>query len=159
MIFFVISIGVIILITGLLFMKEKNNKDSTSKRETDLENKLETQINEADNMLQELNNFSSFVKSELDNKYKELLFLYQLIEEKNQDLSNTNANTSNKKSKYSIDENSKTNDLEALQVLNNKNYDNIIKLHKEGKDISTIAKELNIGKGEVQLILGLAKMR
>ena len=110
-------------------------------------------------MLQELNNFSSFVKSELDNKYKELLFLYQLIEEKNQDLSNTNANTSNKKSKDSIDENSKTNDLEALQVLNNKNYDNIIKLHKEGKDISTIAKELNIGKGEVQLILGLAKMR
>lgn len=143
---FVISIGVIILITGLLFMKEKNNKDSTSKRETDLENKLETQINEADNMLQELNNFSSFVKSELDNKYKELLFLYQLIEEKNQDLSNTNANTSNKKSKDSIDENSKTNDLEALQVLNNKNYDNIIKLHKEGKDISTIAKRTKYRK-------------
>lgn len=160
MIFFVISIGMIILIIGLVFMKEKNQGEHSSNKNENFEKELESQINEADKMLQELNHFSSYIKEELDNKYKELLFIYQLIDEKGKELSNDKIQlVSEKNDKNSSDKDNNDHDLEALQILNNKNYDQIIKLYKEGNDISSIAKKLNIGKGEVQLILGLAKMR
>lgn len=160
MIFFVISIGMIILIIGLVFIKEKNQGEHSSNKNENFEKELESQINEADKMLQELNHFSSYIKEELDNKYKELLFVYQLIDEKGKELSNDKIQlVSEKNDKNSSDKDNNAHDLEALQILNNKNYDQIIKLYKEGNDISSIAKKLNIGKGEVQLILGLAKMR
>lgn len=160
MIFFMLSIGIIVLIIGLVFMKDKTNKDLnlSKKKQTDMENELETQINEADKMLQELNQFSSYIKSELENKHKELLFLYQLIDEKSQHLSFSNK-VNKEKVNIKQKETNTDNNTEASKILNNKNYNNILKLHNEGYNITDIAKKLKIGKGEVELILGLAKMR
>ncbi len=43
--------------------------------------------------------------------------------------------------------------------LTNKHYINVLELKKQGKTPDQIAKELNIGKGEVNLILGIDQMR
>lgn len=41
----------------------------------------------------------------------------------------------------------------------NINYEQVLQYRKQGKKAEQIAKELNIGKGEVNLILGIDQMR
>lgn len=154
MIFFLIAVGIIILIIGLIFMKDKTSNASNKSfdKQIEMDNMLKTRINEADKMLQELSQLSSYIKSELEKKHKELLFLYQMIDEKK--ASSLKKTINNEESVPKNDEE----DLKASVFLNNKNYNKIIELYKMGKDTSTIARQLKIGKGEVELILGLAKM-
>lgn len=49
--------------------------------------------------------------------------------------------------------------VEKVQPETHQLYDQIIKLHEAGMSIEVIAKQLNIGKGEVKLILSLYTMR
>ena len=44
-------------------------------------------------------------------------------------------------------------------TINNPKLKEIIKLREEGKNISEISKSLNIGQGEVKLIMELNKVR
>ncbi|NLM13141.1 MAG: hypothetical protein GX209_05305 [Epulopiscium sp.] len=159
MILFVISVVAIVLVIGLFFMKdrsESNYNQMMIEQQIKVEKELKERIDEADQMLKELNQFSSYIQSELEKKHKELLFLYQLVEEKEKKLAvfkgeenyAPSNNTKEKKEK-----------LEVHRVLNNKYYNSVIDLYKSGKDTSSIAKELNIGKGEVELILGLSRTR
>jgi len=46
-----------------------------------------------------------------------------------------------------------------IHVLQSKYYNDVIKYKQQGKTPDQIAKQLNIGKGEVNLILGIAQMR
>ena len=158
---FVISVGAIVLVIGLIFMKDKSESNydlMMIDKQINIEQELKARIEEADQMLQELNQFSSYIKSELETKHRELLFLYQLIEEKEKFFVplKTEENNDNY---VNVKDKDKDRDLQAFTILNNKNYNSIIELYKAGKDTVSIAKQLNIGKGEVELILGLAKTR
>ena len=112
-------------------------------------------------MLKELNQFSSYIQSELEKKHKELLFLYQMIEDKEKKfaISKDVVTEQHSLEDFSNEIKENENGSEVHGVLNNKYYNSIIELYKSGKDTSSIAKELNIGKGEVELILGLSKTR
>ena len=46
-----------------------------------------------------------------------------------------------------------------IHLLQSKYFNDVIKYKQEGKTPDQIAKQLNIGKGEVNLILGIAQMR
>ena len=57
----------------------------------------------------------------------------------------------------------KSNDIEKyefdIEKQMNINYEQVLKYRKQGKTAEQIAQELNIGKGEVNLILGIDQMR
>lgn len=46
-----------------------------------------------------------------------------------------------------------------VHILQSQYYNDVIKYKQQGKTPDQIAKQLNIGKGEVNLILGIAQMR
>ena len=48
---------------------------------------------------------------------------------------------------------------QEMYILQSKYYSDVIKYKQQGKTPDQIAQQLNIGKGEVNLILGLAQMR
>ena len=48
---------------------------------------------------------------------------------------------------------------QEMYTLQSKYYSDVIKYKQEGKTPDQIAQQLNIGKGEVNLILGIAQMR
>lgn len=100
--------------------------------------------------IDDLNLLSDEVFKRFDEKQKQLLFIYEAIEKKK--------NISNKGNvDIKIDEDiskeiKKKNNISLNPIANRVN-----ELYKEGMSISNIAKELNIGKGEVDLMIKLGK--
>jgi len=164
MILFAVSVVAIVLIIGLIFLKDKSESNYNQmmiEQQIKVEKELKERIDEADQMLKELNQFSSYIQSELEKKHKELLFLYQMIEDKEKKfaISKDVVTEQHSLEDFSNEIKENENGSEVHGVLNNKYYNSIIELYKSGKDTSSIAKELNIGKGEVELILGLSKTK
>lgn len=166
--FFQITL-IIGVITGFSFVffsffgkGEKN--DGVPKNDGDffLEKKLEAMesgISEADNVLAELGNVSQNVFSELDRKYNELLFLYNLIDEKKNELT---ASSSPVKAGENTHEHtaaeaaaSVASDGMPESAYKNPRLKRILELKQSGMSIGQIAKELDMGQGEVSLIMGL----
>lgn len=120
-------------------------------------------IQEISNKILELNDYSSFIKKELNDKHKELLFLYQLICEKEKNIKKlSNINSINKENVVETISNGNeiTDEDNTLgsENVENKNH-KIIELHNKGYSITDIAKVMALGKGEVKLILELAATR
>ena len=114
-------------------------------------NTLETTVSEADEAAVALDGMSKNVFKELDDKYQSLLFLYNLIDDKEK-----NVNASEAKSVRSA-----TAPFDPLSQLVtrktgvNPKYDIVFKMRAAGKSPDEIAKELKMGKGQVSLILNL----
>lgn len=120
-------------------------------------NEFDSSLNNADIAIDELNDMSQTVFKQFDEKYQELLFLYNLVDEKKKELeslSDPSAINPIKAEKIDI-----TVDDETRPEISIKHYAEISKLRNEGMDVSEIAKTLNIGKGEVSLILELGRGR
>ncbi len=62
---------------------------------TNEKNSLDEKVEEADKILGELNKFSTYISSELEEKHKELLFLYQLISDKEEKIKKNQENNKN----------------------------------------------------------------
>lgn len=136
---YIMIIIIIILAIGLgiviysIFMKDN-----------ELENRFSTL--EADNAMDEFNNLSKDVFTEFDEKYKELLFLYEMLDSKKND--------STKEVKEAVKKAE-----EKISIMVNPKLKEILELKNKGMSISNIAKTLNMGQGEVQLILNLSRNR
>lgn len=119
-------------------------------------NEFDSSINNADIALNELNDMSQIVFKQFDEKYQELLFLYNLVDEKKQELDGMSpapvAKPITKKMDITISD-------ETRPGFSNQRYKEISKLKNDGMNVSEIAKTLNIGKGEVSLILELGRGR
>lgn len=83
--------GTFIFIYGLFFApteeEEKllnNSMDDTSLDE--LLTKLENKIGDADKILGEMDKFSEYITTEMQDKYKEMLYLYQMIDDKEKNI-------------------------------------------------------------------------
>ncbi len=126
-----------------LMSQAKNDSDKT--------------LEEIDKTMDELNNTSKAIFAELEEKYQELLFLYSLIDEKKNEVANLYKNT-DFKIKDSQNEMPEVVIKEA-KVFKNPRLKEIEELKNQGLSISEIAKKLNIGQGEVKLILELEKVR
>jgi len=139
-------IGLCLILLSLWFSKKKEEPMGSSKI-NEIEKELMLRTQEAEEILEELNDFSIYMMRQMENKHKELILLYQLIDEK-QRVMNQMPDTEKKIVPA----------LEGDPYLN-KDQEQILTLYKEGKTIDEIAKRMHMGKGEVQLIIGLFQMR
>ena len=146
-------------------------------------NNLESTVNEADEAVNMLGDMSKNVFKEFDSKYQELLFLYNLIDEKQKvamtpkmdvvpsvstlpgghalsgESAPPNGSTLPSESALPIEPKNKGSidiivDDEKTKGMNPK-FANVLRLSKEGKDIDEIARQLDMGKGEVMLIINI----
>ncbi len=126
----ILVIGIIILSTIMITTNKIKKADSALDEEI-----FRKEINIVNEKIIELNEHYEFIKSELDNKQKELLFLYQMISLKEEQLTGK-------------DEEIKE---EVCEDKINEFNENVLRLYKEGYNVEEIAKKLGRGKGEVGL--------
>lgn len=151
-----IGFGIIFLIIGFFAFETKKRKD-----EDDVAMEEETfrlQISLIDEKILELEDYRKYVQDEMDKKHKELLFLYQMITEKEQKIREIEDSKKSYKSddeKILVNQYSKTSieDIDA-DIVENRN-EQILGLKKDGYSEKEIAKKLEIGQGEVKLVLNL----
>jgi DNA-directed RNA polymerase specialized sigma24 family protein len=115
----------------------------------------------ADLALEEINRMSRLVLDETEKKYQAVLFLYDLLEAKRKEIvaltENPAAMVSVKPHPISGRERLKqeTPKQTSRPDLRNKRNERIYALFDEGVPLLEIARELNMGQGEVKLILDL----
>ena len=172
-----IAIGVLLVIVSFLGQKTDSMAAAQPQKEFFLEKRLEamdTTLSEADNVLTELGGMSRDVMKEMDQKYNELLFLYNLIEEKKKEINSEPPDTqehvtfpfadANPSPKESISVNDRpplvekrTSNPKITNLNMNPRFTRIFELEQKGMTVEQIAKELDMGQGEVSLVVSLAK--
>ena len=100
-------------------------------------------VEEADNAAEELHKLAGSVMEEMEGKYQELLFLYNLIDEKKKEISAGGWNSGAKR------------EPAKKKPLKHPKQQEILRMVGEGMAVADIAKELGMGQGEVNLILEL----
>jgi len=136
-----------------------NNLDLFVKKKDDLVSTIE----EADDAILQLNALSKNIFEKQEEKYQELLYLYEIIDEKKHTLLDSHENRGHEIRNNNSGDTSKLIQIETLQ--NNKKKvltksiknEEIINLNEQGMSIIQIAKHLNIGQGEVSLVLELKR--
>ncbi|WP_273325037.1 DUF6115 domain-containing protein [Vallitalea guaymasensis] len=162
-----IMIGIIFIILSFVFKDkaEKNKNDdkvedlvSTDEEAEKIDFDKDQVMEEISNKILELNDYSSFIKQELNDKHKELLFLYQLINEKEKNMKKlSNINNIKKEEKHQqviVDTPKQLDSKNISNDIRDKN-DEIHNLHRNGYSVTDIAKVMGLGRGEVKLILEL----
>ena len=199
----------IICVAIFLIMKDnKKNRELVRIAETE-KDELKSIIDDAELMVDELNNFSDYIITEIEKKNSEVDLQLSMLDEKLKKAMETQvhldmtgarmkavkvldetyenetvlAMPDTKRMVYRIERRSRSgavageksrdegssiidertvneetvDDIKksAILVLNDKKYGNVLKYANEGMSDTDIAKTLNIGKGEVQLIIGL----
>ncbi|MCL2618262.1 MAG: hypothetical protein FWD98_04310 [Defluviitaleaceae bacterium] len=141
---------------------------------------LETSIDEIDKTMDELHDTSKHIFEEMENKYKDLLLLYSLIEDKKKELAGI---YSTKPTDYKPGETLAASaeepaaapkqaaaapeqaeetaaaDEAPANALSSPNIRKVRQMQEEGLSLEDTAKKLGIGKGEVKLMLDLGKIK
>ncbi len=178
--------GICFLMIGGFFIKPRNDKSNDvifdksmyDNEINDANIKVKKSVEEVDDAILQLNNMSGLIMDEMQGKYKELLFLYQMIEDKKNDFlkltpASTNSDSQSKSiPKEEINEpdsndnltvdtdNNPTEEPEAnLPSHENEKFSQVISLYDSGLSITEIGKKMGIGKGEVQFIIEIYKGR
>ncbi len=173
-----IVVGIIIVIVSFVLSKYDNFiKEEESKRKEDYRDDV-ADYEEVRNKILELNEYGEYLKDELDRKHKELLFLYQMILEKqkeiqidsldrqlggiDKEISNSHgmvkgfeANRSDLGNDTEKDHNNE--DIKSGQRGKINYNKEILDMSLAGYNQEEIAKRLNIGVGQVELVLHLYK--
>jgi ATP/maltotriose-dependent transcriptional regulator MalT len=169
-----IILGIILTSISLFFITKKNNnykENYFEKKYYEAENvkkNLDTSIKQIDESIEHFEKYSKSVFDEIEQRYQELLFLYKLIDDKKQEMAD------NYYSKKIVEKEASTNSFTNISEKeeNNDNLKNtinpkfvtvrnkdIIDMSKSGLSIPEIAKRLNIGQGEVKIVLDMGKAR
>lgn len=168
MFFISVGIGIILIIFSLILNKKQNTNSDLSQSDliTEKQNNLLKIIEDADDAIEQLNGISKSIFEQQEEKYQELLYLYQIIDEKKEELSEiwektisleTLENISTKNNSSEILNNKNNIETANNFVASNPHYNEIVTLHNKGVTITQIAKQLNIGQGEVSLVLELRR--
>lgn len=140
---------------------DEDKYDESDYTGNNIENKIkaiDTSVADADNVIGELSDISSSVFKELDDKYQELLFLYNLVDEKKKELLGAGVKNESIMNDSAKGINILVNDA-VVPVYKNPKLKKIAELESSGKSVGEIAKELGMGQGEVSLIMELGKGR
>lgn len=147
------TIGFITIIYSLVKLNKLEKSVPLSSLDKSL-SEVKNALNEADIAIEDLNLISEEMFSQFEKKKKELMFLYEAIENKR-----NNINKLNLEEKHNLD--IKLDKFSPIE----KNYENnkinhpllpkIKKLLDENYSLNEIAKELNIGQGELDFIIKL----
>ena len=186
----IIFIGItLIVVSFILIVFDKKNAFDAELRMDEKKSELVRIIKDAEMMVEELNKFSDYIVTQIDEKNAEMLEKFgeaeKLIETmrvetalknvRNEVVENSSSNDSTPKLLEVNKEKKKETEKEKLDetVLNsgknikgtskakekiisiNNKHNEVISLAKKGLNETEIAKKLNIGKGEIQLILGV----
>lgn len=149
-----LCVGFVFIVIGVL-KKETKDKDEFFIEAGQSIKLVKDAVKEADDAVEQLNSLTEDMLNEFDEKYQELIFLYQLID----DMKNLESNKDYNSDFYENNNDMKKDNKKYNNTINNPKLKEIIKLHEEGKNISEISKSLNIGQGEVKLIMELNKVR
>ena len=140
--YFMLIVGVVVGAMIVLYAFLSSDDDEVVKKK-----EIDAAISEVDETIAELNDTSRTIMKEFDYKYQELLFLYNLIDEKKKALVTF-------EEEAVLGDEAGTGAIEAI-FQNPKIYE-ILQLQKRGLSVSEIAKTLEIGQGEVSMIISLA---
>jgi len=172
-IFFILfSTGVGFIVYSVIKFKPVEKTTPLDLVEESIE-RLKDTISDADNSITEFSKISQNIFEEINFKHKELLYLYSIIEKKqiqNSDKINLNSNSNKEmlvaktmeiiaaKNIENIENTDFLNEIKG-NVMNytNSKYKEIVNLKNSGMNISEIAKSLNIGQGEVMLVLEMER--
>lgn len=138
---------------------------SNSKKADDFEYALMNNNIETSSLLDDFSDLSSGVFKEMEEKRQELLFLYNLIEEKGKGLASSKKPVliSNKGIDILVDDKMTPEQVSnktpgSISITNkNSNMSKILELKEHGMTVAEIAKELSIGQGEVSLLIEIGK--
>lgn len=172
--------GVLTIFIALLyFFLSKSKLGKFIKTYEDRKNELNDIVSDAEHMVDELNRISGYVADQIEQKSDELNNSIKSAEDMLEDLSKRAeliVKAANEKTSLAVNgsfaskaktaaayakhyRNNHTSQLgkkEKVIQFNNK-YSEVMRLSQEGMGSLEIARELNIGKGEVELFLGLRK--
>ena len=150
------GVTIVLILLGMAFIMFSFFISERKIEETPLvdQEEIDLKLEALNNKIIELNEYSLFMQKELEDKHKELLFLYQMINDKKEQLIKTE--------NIGTEANDKTLHLEDQKPLNDRkphknNNEMILDLSIQGYQIHEIARMLNIGQGEVKLVLDLYK--
>jgi hypothetical protein len=162
-----------IIFSVINFHGEKQGETSELAETMSIDRKLtefDTTIRDADDVYNNLGSLSRDVFKEFDAKYQEMLFLYNLIDDKKKELADIGeikkepprAEVKAETVTESEPEPPKTNKKAAKAAAKsvpsshmNPKYEQVMALKKEGLSVTEIAKRLKMGKGEVMLLFNL----
>ncbi len=160
-----LTVALIIIGIGVIFWSfyRDQNTMNTPKRvksENDQAQYEEygARIEELNRKILEINEYSEYMKSELDKKHKELLFLYQLINEKTKEIKGQNGEAHQTEAIEILPLLQVTTDhkyREKTEQIKQNNNKMILQLSERGYPVKDIAQMLDIGQGEVKLVLNL----
>lgn len=168
----IMFIGILlVLISLVLIAYDKKKYLEDEKRIDDKKEELLKIISDADLMIEELNRISDYVVSEVEKKSKEVENAIESMNEKvknvskeNNALINDNALETGRFSKgVGCAFNAEPSIVKSYKKINDKviavnsKHKEVIALAQRGFNETEIAKKLSMGKGEIQLILGLNK--
>lgn len=164
--FISVIVGIVLVIISLILGAKRTEKIELDQYDsaTEKQNELIKVIEDADDAIEQLNSISKSIFEEQEQKYQELLYLYQIIDNNKQELLNMIKKVKFKDSENTLDEtikdeNIKTDDIKNIETNFSSNpiHNQIIDLYNSGKSVTQIAQQLNIGQGEVNLVLELSK--
>lgn len=110
---------------------------------------------DADNAIEQLNKISANIFEEFEEKYQELLFLYQMIDDMKEKREKVDFKANSVRESSVLDNSGQ----KTERYFKNPNLEKIKNMYEQGLSISEISKALNMGQGEIKLILELGKAR
>lgn len=163
----IILVGIFLVCFALIWMVVEKKRNHDYRLDID-ERRFELQqaIEDADQLLTELNNFSSYIVNRMEEKQQTLEDILYQVEER-LELIKQNKPVS---SPVNISKAREINDISEQDTYISTSSENkgkliplddrkreVIKLHNKGVSSTEIAKMLNMGKGEIELISRMCK--
>ncbi|VDN46290.1 conserved protein of unknown function [Petrocella atlantisensis] len=154
-----IAVGILFIVLSFLYDRTKktlNQDEAALDDET-----FRKQISIINEKIVEMNEYHDYVQKEMEKKHKELLFLYQMISEKEKlvrQIQTTRFDDTlirvDSKEPTRVKTEEKTEE-KTLQAASTNTNIKILEMKHQGYQAAEIAKILNIGQGEVQLVINL----
>lgn len=173
-----VTIGICLIIVSIVMVMLDRKRDLDEKNEiVSLKNELRELLEDSSDMVDELNRFSDYIVNKVDEKCSEFNKIMSdsnvTIKPLNEEVSKAKSVQDNsehvyktveelEKSEFLDDEIAFSDEIQPISpkpeestTSKNQKHDEVMKLFEAGMTDSDIAKALNMGKGEVQLIVGL----
>ena len=148
-VFGVMILGIILVISTFSSLKQSGNRINEHRQSDEFAIRaINASVSEADQVMEEINKTAKTIFEELEDKHQELLFLYNMIEERKNDEIGPVSDIVYSDARHKRSDNYKNPKLGKIKTL----YD-------QGMTEEEIAKTLGIGQGEVKLILSIGKGR
>ncbi|MCF8018497.1 MAG: hypothetical protein K9L62_03740 [Vallitaleaceae bacterium] len=154
-----IAVGILFIVLSFLYDRTKKTLDQDEAALDD--ETFRKQISIINEKIVEMNEYHDYVQKEMEKKHKELLFLYQMISEKEKlvrQIQTTRFDDTlirvDSKEPTRVKTEEKTEE-KTLQAASTNTNIKILEMKRQGYQAAEIAKILNIGQGEVQLVINL----